>query len=115
MKNNIMLMILLCLSGCAVHTQQTAFEVETFAQSWMNQPFEEFIAYHPEVKGPLALGNGNMRYEYEYDLFTTGEMWWTLMDARYESGGMDAYYTIYLFVNKEGVIYDIHLHQKTGD
>ena len=42
MKNNIMNNpILLCLSGSSnpVHTQQTAFEVETFAQSWMNQTF----------------------------------------------------------------------------
>ena len=98
--------------GCAVHTQKTAFEVENFAHSWMNQPFEEFITYHPEIKGQLPIGNGNMRYEYECDLFTTGEMLWTLMDVRYNSGGMDAYYTIYIFVNEKGIIYDMHLHGK---
>lgn len=58
--------ILLCvmISGCAYHTQKTDFEVEQFGQSWMNQPFEQFIAYHPDVSNPLPIGNGSIRYVY---------------------------------------------------
>lgn len=111
--NEAVMIIPLCvmISGCAYHTQKTDFEVEQFGQSWMNQPFEQFIAYHPDVSNPLPIGNGSIRYEFEYDVETLGEVFMYAISNDRGDQYQDIYYKVYLFVNKEGTIYDIHIHR----
>ena len=98
--------VIFLFSCGALHTQQTENQVVSFAEVWMNRPFEDFITYFPEVSQPIQLGNGKMRYEFEYDIMNDSEKAWLFLDAMYGHGSPDAYYKIYLFVDAEGTIYD---------
>ena len=96
-----LLCFLIVMVGCAVHTSQNDTELQIIAESFTGKNIETFLEINPDIKEPIPIGNGNMRYTYYHDVTTAGEFGNAILFGVYSN----AYYTFYLFVNRDGVIY----------
>lgn len=101
-------------SGCALHNQKTDLEMQMFAEKFTGMRLEDFLLENPDIEDPMPLGNGNIRYTYIHDVETGGELFSAIMaDRAGESTYRDGYYTFYIFVNQEGVIYKCDYFRRT--
>ena len=104
----------LVFSGCALHNQKTDLEMQNLASHWQGMKLEDFLLINPDIRDPMPLGNGNIRYTYIHDIETSGEIFSAIMaDRAGESTYRDGYYTFYLFVNEEGTIYKCDYFRRT--
>ncbi len=102
-------LIALSLIGCAAHTLKHDRQVESFLNPWVNQPFEKFLDEYPDVQEPIPLGQGRIRHTYLYDIRTELEA-----AAEIAETYRDDFYTMYLFVNEEGMIYKVDYIRRTA-
>ena len=69
----ILLFVVVIISGCAVHTSQNDAELQRIGDNFIGKSIESFLAINPDIKEPIPIGNGNMRYTYIHDVTTAGE------------------------------------------